>query len=367
MIKMKRRSPGGIAALILTICMLLAGTVFGTGAVYAEETEKTGSVEITVADFAEGTLLRAVEAAVYTNGKYVLNESFGDVSVDLTGLESASKAQAAAEVLAETAKNLTPADEQSVGADGKAVFPALEAENKLYVFFQISNEEVVKISPMLMVLPYYDDNDNAVYSVQIDAKYEDTRVKEYYGAIILNKADENKKPVAGAEFRVERRRYLEDVSDTTESTETFYDDAVGAYYTWEVVAETLTSDKNGQVVIMDLPLGIYRFTETKAPTGYILSDEPMEIVLDKEGTVKLDGDFYVRDEGEAAVVIFENKRITIESSEPSEPSEPSMPKPSEPPAKTGEDITKFIVIGCVVGVSLIVVVILVVISSKKKK
>ena len=139
--------------------------------------------------------------------------------------------------------------------------------------------------------------------------------------------------------------------------------------TWNVISSSLTTDKNGQIVVRDLPFGTYRFVETKAPAGYVLSNEMIVVVIEKEGTVKLSGK-YIPDDGEPYEVYFENS--PEESSEP--PSEPesskpesSKPKPSEPPTHTGEDITKFIVIGCVVGGSLVVVIILVVITSKRKK
>ena len=345
------------------ICLLLVSTVLGTGAVYAEGDDKSGSVEITVADFAAGTVLNAVEAAVYENGEYVLNENFADVPVDFSDLGSASKAQAAAELLADAAVSAEPAYSGTVGEDGKAVFASLDAENKLYVIFQTNNYDVVKISPMLVVLPYYNDNDEAVYSVSVDAKYEDVRVKEYFGALILNKKGHEGMLLQGAEFRLEKRVYLTDGESLLSGVEVYNDEGTGSYF-WKTVAEDLVSDKNGQIVVKDLPFGVYRFVETKAPEGYMLAKDPMEAVVDKEGTVKLERGIYVCGDGEITELDFENEE---ESVEPSEPSEPSVPTPSEPTTKTGEDITKFIVIGCVVGVSLIVVIILVVITSKKKK
>ncbi len=339
--------------MMLMVCILCMNTFASAVTLRSDNGGDKGSVCINVADFAKGTVIAVCNVGTYEDGAYVLFDGFKDCGADLTDIKEASKSQAAAAALAERAVSADNGIMATViEEDGKAYFSDLVAENSLYVFFQLDNGDVVRISPMLIVLPYYDDNYEPVTDVVIDAKYEDVRVKEKKGAVILNKVSPSGEPLEGAEFRFE-----ESVGD---------DESEG---TWNVISSSLTTDKNGQIVVIDLPFGTYRFVETKAPAGYVLSNEMIVVVIEKEGTVKLSGK-YIPDDGEPYEVYFENS--PEESSEP--PSEPesskpesSKPKPSEPPTHTGEDITKFIVIGCVVGGSLVVVIILVVITSKRKK
>lgn len=372
---MKKRSSGAVIAVIAMICILCMSMIVSTSPVKAEGETQKGSVNIYTADFAVGTGLGACEAGVYENGKYILNDNFKDCQVDLTDLGEASKAIEAAETLTNRAMELDSYTVTAVDEDGYAFFRSLDAENRLYVIFQISNFDTVSVSPILVVLPYYTDNDEMVLDVNINAKVEDIRIVEPKGSIILSKINPFGLPLEGAEFRLEVKRYAADEADAPEGTELYPEDDV--FYYWETIAPALTSDRNGKIVVKDIPLGIYRFVETKAPEGYILAEKAVEVVLDAEGTVKLVGDVYVPDEGEVYEFEFENSPIessepesspesSIESSVP-ESSEPSQPNPSEPETHTGEDISKFIIVGCVVGGSLVVVIIILILTRKKKK
>ena len=368
---MKKKSSAGVIATLVMICILCMTMVAAAGPVKAEGSDETGTVEITAADFAEGTGMGACQVGVYKDGAYVLDEKFKDVDVDLTDLTEASKSLVAANALSEKAAEIANYIVASFDADGKVIYSDLPAENRLYVFFQINNFEVITINPMLVVLPYYNEEDEKVLDVKVDAKYKDNRPEEFFGSIILTKTDPKGLPLEGAEFRLDKKVNIDADTSVPPETLVFEGTVDGEKYTyyWTTVVEKLTSDKHGQIVIKDIPLGEYRFVETKAPAGYVLSTKAVFVQLDKPGSVKIIDDIYVRDEGDPYEVYFENSPEEV--SKPSVPEssvpEPSKPNPSEPPTPTGEDISKFIVIGCVVGGSLILVIILLLITKKKKK
>ena len=162
--------------------------------------------------------------------------------------------------------------------------------------------------------------------------------------------DENNKLIEGAKFRFEK----EEVGELSSETE------------WKVLSKELVTNKYGQIVVKDLPYGKYRFVETQAPKGYLLEKEPCIFTIANEGTVKLDRGVYVVESGKPEIIYFKNKKETVVISTP-ESSIVSQPSSPDTPVITGDDAGKFIVIGSIVGVSLILVVVLVIVSNKKKK
>ncbi len=50
-------------------------------------------------------------------------------------------------------------------------------------------------------------------------------------------------------------------------------------YAKDNLVKTVTTDKNGEAVIKDLPLGKYRVKETKAPAGFVLNPDSQEVSL----------------------------------------------------------------------------------------
>lgn len=115
------------------------------------------------------------------------------------------------------------------------------------------------------------------------------------GAIQLLKVDADTDYVlADAEFRVYRPATAEEIADESISEVTigtmaapmipveFYDNAE---LTGEKVT-TVTSDENGKVYIYGLKYGTYYLVETKAPAGYNLLAEPVELTI--HGTSHLD-------------------------------------------------------------------------------
>jgi len=360
---MKKKTGFKILSLLVMLCTLIMANAV---VVQAEgETEVKGSVEITIAPFAENTAMAIAEVGGLNNGRYEVNEAFADTGVVITGLTEASQAQEAANKLAAAAAEKQVAVVSKTDADGKVKFSDLKVENTLYVIYQIDNTEVVKVSPMLVTMPYVNLEGEALTDVKLNAKYEDVRIIPEKGAVILNKTDLKKNKLAGAEFRFEEKIYLDGSVPESES-ESFEQDEKGTYF-WQLVVETLVTDKNGQIAVDNLPLGTYRFIETKAPDGYVLDSTPQEFEIKTAGTLKQENGIYVADEGEVVVLNFENK--PVEESVPPPPPESSEPEiPSQPSegTVTGDSIGKYIVIGVVVGVSLVAVVLLVVLGKKKK-
>lgn len=81
-------------------------------------------------------------------------------------------------------------------------------------------------------------------------------------SITIIKEDGENKPLAGAEFKLERK-----ISDNT----------------WEQVGEIKTSQaSDGKVYFSNLHAGDYRITEVKTKAGYVLLKEPIEITLPYE-------------------------------------------------------------------------------------
>ena len=50
-------------------------------------------------------------------------------------------------------------------------------------------------------------------------------------------------------------------------------------YAKDTLVKTVTTDKNGEAVIKDLPLGKYRVKETKAPSGFVLNPDSQEVAF----------------------------------------------------------------------------------------
>lgn len=351
---MKKRVSAKLLAVMMLLCVMCMSIFVTAKAEPADEA--VPELEITVADFAANATLGMGAVGTYENGKLALNEAYSDLDIDLSKLGEASVDQAAAEKLA-AAVDRSSLTVGMIDAEGKATFKGLTSASTLYVVLQLSGEEIVKISPMLVVLPF-ENEDGITNSVKIQAKFE--RVVEEKGAVILNKQGDDKKPLAGAEFTFEVKRYIEEEATAKAGAEK---DDKGSYV-WEAYREdvVLVTDKNGQIVVDELPMGSYRFIETKAPAGYVLDSTPVPVEINKSGSVKLENGVYVADEGEPVILTVLNKPVPEEPSKP----ESSKPTPTPPPYVTGEDIVKFIIVGVVVGVSLVAVILLFVLGKKKK-
>ena len=56
-----------------------------------------------------------------------------------------------------------------------------------------------------------------------------------------------------------------------------------------VLVDTQTVDENGKVVFMNLVPGKYSLKETVAPLGYVLPEDPIEVIVHEDGSITFDG------------------------------------------------------------------------------
>lgn len=373
---MKTKITGRILALLMMLCVLCAG-ISASAEPLKEDAQGEGSVEITTHPLLAGIELALFEVGSYDNGSYILNDAFKDSNADVSSLKTASETEAAADALAKYSANLTPLAVKAFDDEGKVEFDSLAADNNMYLICQRERDDQFTVSPILVVLPVYVNGD-AQTALQIEGKFVQRAPTDIRGAVILTKTDDKNNGLSGAEFRFECKRYVDGESNIGDFP-TFEDE--DGIYIWEMISDKLVSDKNGQIVVEQLPLGIYRFVETKAPSGFRLDSTPIMAEVFEEGTVRVEKGIYVPDLGSPAMITAVNTPIpdyppqsSVESSDfppsssvaPPQSSITPPPTPSNPPVVTGEDIAKFIIIGVVVAVSLVAVVLLIVLGRKKK-
>lgn len=359
---MKKKLAGKALALLMMLCVLCMGMTVSAA---PTDNETNGNITLTATEGMEGIKVGLFEVgALSDENQYRLYDSYQESGVDVTALKESSDVEAAAVLLSEIALKQEPLQQTAFGADGKLVFASLSTADKLYLICQLETNEQYTLSPILANLPQFLDG-QVLTDIQIEAKYEFVPPEEPKGAIILNKTDENDHALAGAEFNLCEKAYMEGAyAIQGMKTET---DSNGTYI-WREIG-TFTTDQAGQITVVDVPFGTYRFVETKAPAGYLLDSAPVYAEVAEEGTIRLEKGVYVADNGKPVILTVKNKPIPVEeSSQVSIPSStPEIPpEPSVPPVVTGEDIAKFVIIGVVVGVSLIAVILLFVLGRKKK-
>ncbi len=404
-----------LIAFCLMLCVLAVSSVLPAFAENDGEDHGGGYIEVTFNRTAVGIGVELFEVGTYSydTGKITLNESFSGCELPSDTYTSSSNAKEFADSLVYYAfENDCEGIETRVDLDGKAVFDGLSTENKVYVIGQTSDFAFIQITNIILVLPYRSEQyTTPTTTVRIKGKSVDDMGVNYKGAVILNKKDNRDVPLEGAEFILERKVYYTTAPDNLSELD-HGKDSGGTYYWKEYLSNLVTNDK-GQIVIEKLPFLTYRFVETKAPDGYALNSEPAEFVIDKYSTVRVENDVYVAGEGSPAIISFVNVPFE-ESSEPSEPvessepesgfedsdesgniesSEPEISSPYSKPEQstpespvsgsegeisqssgdapiwqiTGDDIIKYVIIGSIVAVSLVVVILLVVLSGKKRK
>jgi len=120
------------------------------------------------------------------------------------------------------------------------------------------------------------DIQNTASSHISDVEKDSDTVKLFTGTITLTKVDAENENIklANAEFKVTK--------DGTELK--FTKDATTGNYTYDPVngEVTVVTDADGNIVVEGLDIGSYVFTETKAPTGYSVNENPLTITLGDE-------------------------------------------------------------------------------------
>lgn len=118
-----------------------------------------------------------------------------------------------------------------------------------------------------------------------------------YGLDVLKYTGENKTPLAGAKFTLQRKipgenPTLEYVTlavdaDVTGSTSSYDYDTNGTIGSTDTPVITLD---DGKILIKGLKEGTYVLTEIEAPAGYNLLQEPVEVILNKDGSTETVGE-----------------------------------------------------------------------------
>lgn len=114
-----------------------------------------------------------------------------------------------------------------------------------------------------------------------DGSYQENPGEEnvYTYGIELKKVDKDGEPLDGAEFKLSK-----------ENTDLKFKGSDGVYtYDPDGTNTTLAVNSDGTLKLHGLDVGTYILTETKAPTGYVLPNGTIKIII-KDGDVKDDAD-----------------------------------------------------------------------------
>lgn len=403
---MKKHLSFKLASLLMMLCMLLSSGVVSAYALDTPSDKAAGTINIVTAESCKGVTLSLYEVGTYsyTTSEVTLNDQFKDCKLETNKLTEAKTTKAAAAALSDYAfDHYYEGKDVRIDDKGNAVFTGLDTDHKVYLVAQTSDFHFATVTPVLVVLPYrYEGAAEFVNNVSVTAKFVDDMDKYYKGALIVHKVDDKDAVLEGAEFRLERKIYYTTAPDDID----LYDqgsDEDGDFY-WYIIVDGLVTNAKGQAAVKNLPFLSYRLVETKAPDGYIMDSEPHEFTIDNYAEIQLKDETYAVTEGEAVTMKVVNTPETSEPSEPSTPdsstpesdgssSEVSVPESSVTPSTpekstpevskpetsvpqsstpgiftfTGDEIGKYIIIGAIVLVSLVVVILLFVITGKKNK
>jgi uncharacterized surface anchored protein len=338
----------------------------------AAETEM-GTVNIKFPSSAKGITMVAYEIGYYAEGEYIVNENFSGSDVSLEGIElaDASEVQQISQTLMDYAENQGyEGKEVQVDVNGN-VSVQLPATDKIYVMGQKDGKGIMQILSFLALLPYYTADGrqtviDATSKISLSSNFEYNK-----GDVLLNKVDNSGKALQGAVFKFERKKYyIETYADEIPENAEKGTDDMGAYY-WQTLSSELTTNEKGQIVVQDVDFGSYRFTEIKAPKGFVLKKDIIYFDIEEKGTVKLENGVYVRDEGEPVIltVVNEPEKATEPPTVP-----PTTPPTTPPPTQGTEQSGKTVFtmdtakgsIAVIFGVAAIALA-LAFVSSKKKK
>ena len=110
--------------------------------------------------------------------------------------------------------------------------------------------------------------------------------KEQLGAITIYKEGEVLSSWNGSNFTYEKKKLSGAAFKVTAGADIYKADGTKVYNAGDVVAESLTTGTDGQVVLSDLHLGTYVVTEIKSIDGYTINTTPQTVAVEyKDQTV----------------------------------------------------------------------------------
>lgn len=103
--------------------------------------------------------------------------------------------------------------------------------------------------------------------------------KEQLGAITIYKEGEVLSSWNGSNFTYEKKKLSGAAFKVTAGADIYKADGTKVYSAGDVVAESLTTGTDGQVVLSDLHLGTYVITEIKSIDGYTINTTPQTVAV----------------------------------------------------------------------------------------
>ena len=264
----------------------------------------SGSVELRVPEAGEGVQITLYRVAEAENGTYAYVDAFAECGVRISDMNNNEQMQEAAVALAAFAQEHKAEGVQGV-IDAKGVLRFEELSPALYLTAQTSGEELLKVQPALIPLPYYvGGTQGESYGAVISAKNTFPG-----GAVIAQKVDETGAALPGAGFVLQKKTYLAEGETAPEGAQSGSDGS-GNYF-WKQFETVLTSNGKGQFAVHDLSTGEYRFVETQAPEGYVLSGKAYPFTVRRAGTITEVSGGYDAAGGTVESVRIENFPITM--------------------------------------------------------
>lgn len=283
---------------------LMTALLFGLFPGRAGAAEQTGSIELKLPAEYPGVEMTLYQVAENKDGVFACCNGFEESGVTVPELNEAERLAEAAEQLGAFAreKNIPG---YSLSEDGSGSYLFSNLVPGLYLAVQTKGEDALQVQKVFAPIPYLaDDKGNSSLNAVVAPKY---TVPE--GAVILNKEDDGGKPVGQARFSLQRKTYVTENGALPEGAETGQD--VNGRFFWSNVETDLLTDAAGQIVRTKMPLGVYRFVETQAPEGFILSAEPHYFQLSGAGQVEEVNGFWQAGEGKAEQVSAVNNRTSV--------------------------------------------------------
>lgn len=343
----------------------------------AIDTSKVGSITINV-ESAYGAV-SGVSFSVYqvanvtSSGSYTLTtgaNGFSGSGVVLSSLTTASLAEQAAKTLKNYAvANSITGSSGTTNASGTVAFTNLTLGYYLVVQTTIVGADTIS-DPFLVAVPMKNTAETDwIYDVVSYPKAEIHYYYDEFGAILLEKVDDEGTLLPGAVFRLDMKVYYSTATRIPAGAESGTD-STGTYY-WSTYNAALTTNAYGQIGVSNLSFGQYRFIETTAPEGYVLDTSPYNFTISSAGAIYVLDGRYVKQSGTVQTIVVVN---SLTPSPPVEPPEsPSAPPQSNPPTntpdfnlpQTGDSIANAL---CTYGgIVLVICGIAVFIGTRKKK